>query len=131
MTPSIAPVIEVDIAADANAPGLARRSLEPVFLRTSKAAAQDLELLVSELVTNAVRHADVSRTSTVRLLVLVEAGWIRVEVTDSGVGFEPDLPGWDPSRDHGWGLPMVDAIAPRWGVQRRSGETLVWFEMSA
>jgi anti-sigma regulatory factor (Ser/Thr protein kinase) len=82
-----------------------------------------LRLLVSEVVTNAVRHGGSSR------IVELHASWnaeVRVEVCDQGEGFTPaprqgalDDPG-------GFGLFLVGRLADRWGVETGGGTT-VWF----
>jgi anti-sigma regulatory factor (Ser/Thr protein kinase) len=89
----------------------------------------DILLLVTELVTNAVLHAGVGPD---RLLRVELARWprrIRVEVTHPGDGFgyhrvdpSPDAPG-------GWGLVLVDRIADRWGIIHSADGTCVWFEL--
>jgi anti-sigma regulatory factor (Ser/Thr protein kinase) len=85
------------------------------------------ELLVSELVTNAVLHAG----SAVE--VTVDGRWpghgVRIEVQDASVA-EPRLGGFDLDSVSGRGLAMVDAISARWGVdQVRTGKR-VWFELA-
>jgi len=88
---------------------------------------EDLQLLVSEVVTNSVRHggAGDGRPITLRLVVDPES-LLRVEVTDDGPGFERHEP--VPRGDGGWGLFFVDRLAQRWGVDR-DDHTRVWFEM--
>ena len=88
---------------------------------------EDLQLLVSEVVTNAVRHggAGDGRPITLRLLLDPDS-LLRVEVTDDGPGFEQHAP--VPRSDGGWGLLFVDRLAQRWGVDRNE-HTRVWFEM--
>src|SRR3954465_12358771 len=84
---------------------------------------ETLRLLVSELVTNPVRHGGDGHA------VEVNAHWnaeVRVEVSDHGDGFTPhprlgalDEPG-------GFGLYLVGRLADRWGVENNHGTT-VWF----
>jgi anti-sigma regulatory factor (Ser/Thr protein kinase) len=86
-------------------------------------------LLVSELVTNAVRHADVEPPDDISLLARLAHAVIRVEITDRGSGFAPQAR--DPRRiDGGYGLYLLDKAAARWGVEHRDGTT-VWFEVPA
>ena len=88
----------------------------------------DTTLLVSELVTNAVRHALRTGIPQVELRIENELGRIRVVVSDPGDGFsvEPRLP--TASESSGWGLYLVDRIADRWGVITRDRNE-VWFEI--
>lgn len=89
---------------------------------------EDATLLVSELVTNAVRHATQAGISEVELRLKVEPERVRVVVSDPGEGFDtaPRLP--TASDTSGWGLYLVDRIADRWGVISKDRNE-VWFEI--
>jgi anti-sigma regulatory factor (Ser/Thr protein kinase) len=89
---------------------------------------RDVRLLVSELVTNAVRHANLHAGDVILLVVEVEDSALRVEVHDPGGGFVPTAPAPDPARPSGWGLYLVAELADRWGVDS-DDRTLVWFEL--
>ena len=108
-------------------PALARHKLEGWFPSSlSESHRGALRLLVSELVTNSVRHV-VGSTKPVVLAVQIGARAIRVEVHDGGAGFEPGKP--EPrGADGGFGLFLVERMASRWGVDTRDG-TRVWFEL--
>jgi anti-sigma regulatory factor (Ser/Thr protein kinase) len=92
-------------------------------------ARDDILLLVSELVTNAVRHAGVGPNQSVRVELKRWPRRVRVEVAHPGTGFEHD--GEPPALDAtgGWGLVLVDRIADRWGIISETGLTRVWFEL--
>ena len=95
-------------------------ALEP---HLADGASETVKLLVSELMTNAIKHGDGSQP------VELHAHWnseVRIEVIDHGDGFAPaprvgalDEPG-------GFGLYLVGQLADRWGVET-SDETTVWF----
>ncbi|HEX2087354.1 MAG TPA: ATP-binding protein [Solirubrobacteraceae bacterium] len=106
--------------------GRARREVEDALseARVDPGTSGDLMLLVSELVTNAVRHAG-SDHFEVRLEVRPDL--LRLEVHDEGNGFEPAIA---PSDDGsgGYGLFIVDRLADRWGVERDEGG-LIWVEV--
>ena len=89
---------------------------------------EDATLLVSELVTNAVRHAPRAGSPEVELRLKVDGERIRVVVSDPGGGFvaTPRLP--TASESSGWGLYLVDRIADRWGVISKDRNE-VWFEL--
>jgi anti-sigma regulatory factor (Ser/Thr protein kinase) len=91
---------------------------------------RDAQLLVSELVANAVRHGG-SSGAPVNVSVGASAQTMRVEVTDAGAGFDPTrLAPPSSERAGGWGLPIVAALARRWGVEHGHGTaTTVWFEI--
>jgi anti-sigma regulatory factor (Ser/Thr protein kinase) len=84
---------------------------------------ETLRLLVSELVTNAVRHGDGDRP------VEVHAVWnaeVRVEVIDHGHGFSPAPRAGELDEPGGFGLFLVGRLADRWGVET-DHSTRVWF----
>jgi serine/threonine-protein kinase RsbW len=91
---------------------------------------EDVLLLVSELVTNAVRHARAGPDSPVHVQLLRGPRWVVVTVGDQGPGFtwRPAPPAGNESG--GWGLFLVDQIADRWGVECTTSGTRVWFEIA-
>lgn len=93
------------------------------------AVLDDVRLLISELVTNCIRHARLGPDDWIELQVDIEGGGIRVEVRDPGRGFDPEaIPASRPPEGPGLGLLFVRRIAPRWGVEC-DGQTRVWFEL--
>jgi anti-sigma regulatory factor (Ser/Thr protein kinase) len=116
------------IQADRAAPGAARRALDELNGHLEPDLKEDLRLLVSEVVTNSVLHAQGATPGEVVLDVWASDDVVRVAVTDRGPGFEPARPP-QPRERSGWGLMMVDQIADRWGVALEAG-TEVWFEFS-
>ncbi|NUT10676.1 MAG: ATP-binding protein [Nonomuraea sp.] len=91
----------------------------------SIATAQDVELMVSELVTNAVKHGSRGRV-TVALSAM--DGTIRVEVHDPGHG-TPIRRYPRPESLGGRGLMLVEQLAVDWGVRLDPEGTTVWFEV--
>lgn len=89
---------------------------------------EDVRLLVSELVTNSVRHAEVGAADTISLRFAVDDRRMRVAVSDFGPGFEPRLTVAPQDAESGYGLYLVDRIADCWGVTRERS-TCVWFEI--
>ena len=119
--------LDLELPSTALAPARARSALEQIAGRVSPERLRDVTLLVSELVTNAVRHAE---GEAVRLIVAVTGGVLRVEVHDPGRGFAVRQPSSDPLRPSGWGLVLVEELSDRWGVEG-SPRTRVWFEMDS
>jgi anti-sigma regulatory factor (Ser/Thr protein kinase) len=108
------------------APARARKALGSLE-RTLADLRHDVELLVSELVSNSVLHAQADH---VELHAVSHTSGVHVEVSDPGAGFERDEARRVPSLtgEGGYGLNIVDAVANRWGVTRdRSAR--VWFEI--
>src|ERR671925_1287714 len=125
----MAPVVEVTLPAAPEAPSRARQSLRELHSVLDPRVFADLRLLVSELVTNSLRHAGLNPEDVIRLRIDLTDGKIRAEVYDEGPGFSvrEDMPSL--YQHSGWGLFLVRQIADRWGV-RRNRETCVWFELS-
>ncbi len=117
--------IDVELPSTPSAPARARGALDEMEGRISADRMRDVRLLVSELVTNAVRHAG---GDAVRLVVSLRGELLRIEVHDPGNGFELEAPPDDPLRASGWGLVLVEELADRWGIDHHP-RTRVWFEM--
>ena len=118
--------IERQLAVTPEAAAEARHALTGIALTDDR--ERDVRLLVSELVTNAVRHANLAPGDVILLVIEVEEQILRVEVHDPGGGFIPRAPAPDPARPSGWGLYLVEELADRWGVDSDE-RTLVWFEL--
>ena len=85
-----------------------------------------LELAISEIVTNAVRHGRPG--GEILLAATPKEDYLCVQVTDDGAGFVP-RPGALGSEEHGgFGLFIVEQLTRRWGVTRENRRTRVWFE---
>jgi serine/threonine-protein kinase RsbW len=91
-------------------------------------ACCDAELLMCELVTNAVQHA--ADAARVTVAVISRGTVVRVDVIDDGC---TGLPHWREADGHdedGRGFQLVDALAARWGFLRERSGTCVWFELA-
>jgi anti-sigma regulatory factor (Ser/Thr protein kinase) len=119
--------VERRLPVSPEAASAARHALDDLGDAMSDARLRDVRLLVSEVVTNAVRHADLAAGDAIELVVELNGGALRVEVHDPGGGVVPPEPAPDPTRPSGWGLYLVAELADRWGVDSDE-TTLVWFE---
>ena len=89
----------------------------------------DVELLVSELATNSIRHAGATEADELSMEADVEADRVRVRLFDPGAGFEAHTPVAPATGGAGgYGLVLLDRLSDRWGVQRE-GAFSVWFEV--
>jgi anti-sigma regulatory factor (Ser/Thr protein kinase) len=122
-------VLDLSLPAEPEAASRARQSLMEFRATLDPRVFEDLRLLVSELVTNSLRHAGLSRQDEIRLHVALTDQAIRVEVCDTGPGFfrREDAPSL--YQQSGWGLFLVKQIAHRWGI-RKNHNTCVWFELN-
>src|SRR3954453_19502133 len=121
---------QFDVGGGPEAVGRARGALTE-FLQgdIDDGRLYDLQLLVSEVVTNAVRHGGARAGEHIDLRVALTSDQVRLEVRDPGPGFHgitPELP--DAERGGGYGLFLVDLWADDWGVRGSEG-TCVWFEV--
>ena len=117
-----------------------RLSAEPISARVARSfvvrtldswghpeLADTAELLTSELVTNVVRH---SHTDMLLAMHLREDDHVVVEVADQSA--DEVAPRQPTMNDvSGRGLYLVDSLAERWGVDRRSPGKSVWFELAS
>lgn len=116
------------LPAEPASAGLARRLVVDELHRVGCESRSDVaELLVSELVTNAVIHA---RTA-ISLRVGASEGFCRVEVADSSPALVPSQPRPNgPEETTGRGLVLVDMLAERWGQDEGDDGKVVWFELA-
>lgn len=121
---------QFDIGGGPEAVGAARAAVGTFLAGTvTEERLFDLQLLVSEVVTNAVRHGGARHEERVDLRIAVMDDQVRLEVRDPGPGFHdvaPVLPETD--RGGGYGLYLVDLYSDDWGVSGTEG-TCVWFEV--
>jgi anti-sigma regulatory factor (Ser/Thr protein kinase) len=110
------------------APAEARRALDDLRASVGDNALENLQLLVSELVTNSVKHGALQRDDEIGLDVYLDDESVYVEVHDTGAGFKPGMPDMNPERGSGWGLWLLEQLSTRWGIDNHAGTT-AWFEM--
>jgi anti-sigma regulatory factor (Ser/Thr protein kinase) len=121
--------IAVELEPGPRCPAEARDALSPLADALDTRAYMDLRLLVSELVTNCVRHARLSPGDPIRLRVERSDRMLRVEVSDPGPGFDPEAAEPVSGEAGGWGLFLTERLADRWGVDGEEGLTRVWLEL--
>jgi len=110
-----------------NAPALARGFVSSTL--TSWAVRDtfaDVPLLASELVTNAVRHAN----GDVALTLQLDDRRMRVAVRDNSDAL-PVMGDLGAARDGGWGLHIVDRLASSWGLEADGDGKTVWCEVES
>lgn len=120
-----------DIPAEPVAAQRARATLERVSGATDPDVLDTLKLLVTELVTNSIRHCRVpDKGWSIAVSVEVREGVVHVEVSDPGGGFHRDPATPSPLEVSGRGLYLVDQMTDRWGIDN-DGKTRVWFDLPA
>jgi anti-sigma regulatory factor (Ser/Thr protein kinase) len=104
-----------------------RLAREAAGARMSRAQVGNLDLAVTETVSNAVRHSGAEQE--IVLALTPKDDFLCVRVTDGGSGLvpSPGAIGSDPGA--GFGLFLVEQVTRRWGMTREDGQTRVWFEI--
>jgi transcriptional regulator with XRE-family HTH domain/anti-sigma regulatory factor (Ser/Thr protein kinase) len=111
---------------DELAPRRARQALSAVAVGVSTDDLETARLLLSELVTNSVRHGPAGEGMTIGVFIGVGRDRLRVEVTDgSATGARPRTP----TDEGGYGLALVAELASRWGAGRERDRNMTWFEL--
>jgi serine/threonine-protein kinase RsbW len=129
---SIPAHLEVLLAPSVHAPTRARAELA-TWLEQEAGFARlihDACLLVSELVTNCIRHAQISQTQPLRLSASLRTASLRLQVHDNGT--DGTVARRTPQRYRGgFGLDLVAQLSSTWGVERDGYGTTVWLELAA
>lgn len=116
------------LPTEPQAVAVARDALDRLEPPLAERDLRDAKLLLSELVSNSVRHA--KGLGDIEVALEREDDVLLVRVEDGGSGFPVgNLGPRDEIRPHGWGLRIVDRVSHRWG--RETGErSCVWFELA-
>ena len=120
--------VSVEIPVEAEAAAIAREVVAGALAEVPipEDRIEDLRLLTSEIVTNAVRHAGLAREDTIGVAVEVSERRVRVEVADDGPGFDPsDLPESSPRGSRGLGPAPRDAVVGPLGRDQERAEPRV------
>lgn len=115
--------VERDAAVLADVRRLLRRLLASWRIE-DRVAGDDVELLATEVTSNAIRHAGTTATAVVRFL----GDRVRVEVGDGSRAMPVARPA-DLMAEGGRGLPLVDTLSSAWGVVATRRGKRVWFEV--
>jgi anti-sigma regulatory factor (Ser/Thr protein kinase) len=125
------PSISLRLHGGNGAPLRARRSVLPQLDRQlTETGAADVALILSELVTNSVVHANVGPDETLTVECTALPDRLRITVTDPGSRLEPRRPPPNQRASGGYGLMIVERLCSAWGVVRSPvGTTSVWCEL--
>jgi anti-sigma regulatory factor (Ser/Thr protein kinase) len=120
------PTSEVLLALPAR-PDAARQARRELLLRgLDDDVSHTVTLLTTELIANAIRHAGMDPgADRIVFFGRLQPDLVRVEVGDSGPGFDPGAAGVV----GGFGMRLLDKLASRWGCERSGQGFRVWFEV--
>src|SRR6266498_573723 len=127
-SPDMRPQAELRLPPELTTPAFARAAVSAMASGLPEEVVSDIELLTTELVTNALKHATVSQSEQIIVRLVLRDG-VRVEVIDPGPPFDPRPVRPDSGSMSGWGLFIVDAVATSWGVEPEGRGKKVWFEV--
>ncbi|MFA1549685.1 ATP-binding protein [Actinomadura chokoriensis] len=108
-----------------------RLSSELVDSGVYESVVDDASVIVSELISNALRHARPLPSGQVRVCWLRSGDILELEVSDGGAMTEPRRGPGTLSSLGGRGLGIVEALADGWGVRHEEGATTVWAVLRA
>ena len=127
--PSVVAQARMELPRTTEAPRLARQQMrDEAGAQLERSERELVEVLTTELVSNAVMHPGPQAGDKVRLHFAVAPERIRVEVCDDGAGFCAEQLEMPRTRPGGYGLMMVERGSSRWGAARGQGNC-VWFEL--
>jgi serine/threonine-protein kinase RsbW len=111
--------------------GVARRRLVSDLIAADiyDSAVCDVALVITELFSNALRHAVPLPGSTIRVAWRIDAGSVQVSVSDGGGQTVPELGEPTQATTGGRGLRIVEKLSRRWGTSTGDGGTTVWAEV--
>ena len=115
---------DLELPRELDSAAAARHAVDQLAGKLPEEQLGDVRLLVSELVTNSLRHADLGPEDSIRSRQRRRRRRAR-RGRDPGKGFEFEGRADDPDTVEGWGLYLVATLADRWGVERNG----VWFEL--
>lgn len=115
----------------ASSVGVARRRLVSDLLEAGiyGSAVTDAALVISELLSNVLRHAAPLPGSSIRVAWHLEAGSVQVSVSDGGGPTRPELGQPTQSATGGRGLRIVERLSRSWGTYDDDDGTTVWAEV--
>jgi anti-sigma regulatory factor (Ser/Thr protein kinase) len=124
---------EVVLPASPEAAGLARAALDDTIPPPELATRnEDARLVISELVTNAVKYGESGARNPIKMLIEADEARVRVEVEQTlpAADVHPVEPSLDGDSTGGWGLRIAAALADSWGF-KPGPPGQVWFEFRA
>ena len=122
--------VRIVIPGGDTAPGRARRALsERLAEHVPRDVLSDMQLLVTEIVANGVRHGGVDEGGEIDLRVDVGADRVRVEMRDTGIQADPRVRAPDLAGGGGFGMVLVARMSRAWGVEHEPN-VVMWFELA-
>lgn len=119
--------MEIELPLEPESAQRARAAIAPLGTDAELSSFDDVRLLVSELVCDALATYPRPADGAINMRAQVSDGLIQVTVRFAGMRLR--LPANTPEpAEPGWGVYLVQTLATRWSAGRENGGTYVWFE---
>jgi Histidine kinase-like ATPase domain len=119
--------MEIKLPLEPESAQRARSAIAPLRAQAEISSFDDVRLLVSELVCDALATEPRPADGAITVEAEVSGGMTQVRVRFDGLSIR--LPATKPRpAEPGWGVYLVQTLATRWGAGRENGNTYVWFE---
>lgn len=119
--------VEMQLPLEPASAQRARSAIAPLGVHADASSFDDVRLLVSELVCDALATEPRTANSAITMEAEVVDGVTQVKARFDGLTLR--LPATKPQpAEPGWGVYLVQTLATRWGAQHDGGNTYVWFE---
>jgi serine/threonine-protein kinase RsbW len=119
-------VSELRVAATPDSLGYVRAVLRDDLAVLPEPVREEVALVATELLGNAVRHAQALDDGHLSIAWGVGEYGVEIAVTDGGGATEPTVQEAGLTATRGRGLSIVETLAARWGVERHGSSTTVW-----
>ncbi|MGH8889921.1 MAG: ATP-binding protein [Acidothermaceae bacterium] len=116
----------VRVAARPSSVAAVRSTLRGDLAMLPEPVREDVALVASELLGNAMRHGSSLADGQLAISWEVDAAGVEIAVTDGGGPTEPTVEEPAPTEIGGRGLSIVATLSAQWGVERHGTETTVW-----
>lgn len=128
IAPGEGPRIDLRLECNARSVSVARHALDELEGQIDSDCLATAQLLISEIVSNAVKYSLCDEDSYIGFTAELRPGALRVTVSDQGLGFAIEFGPADVDDETGRGLFLVETLADSWGV-KHGDRTEVWFEL--
>jgi hypothetical protein len=119
--------MEIELPLEPGSAQRARSAIAPLGAYADVSSFDDVRLMVSELVCDALAADPRPEDGAIAMQAEVSGGVTQVKVRFDGLSLR--LPSTKPRpAEPGWGVYLVQTLATRWGAQHTNGSTYVWFE---
>ena len=119
--------VAIELSLEPESAARARAAISPLEPHADASSLDDVRLLVTELLADALATEPRPENGTVNVEAQAQDGVTRVAVRFDDVALQLPVKKPQPA-EQGWGVYLVQTLATRWGARRTDASTYVWFE---